>query len=280
MSHNSKPPPPHLNPARLKTALKMAISKSKFIQEKKSALTKQQRRQLADLLTQGKESSATIRVENIIRDDIYIELLEFIELYCELLLARISIILDPARTTCDASLIEAVQSVIYATPHTELKELNQIRDILIYKYGVDFGKAAKDNIDNFVPAKIVSRCQVDPPPQKLVEMYLCEIAKAYEAPYSKLRELELEQNLEDEKKAAEKKDDDENGDDDDEDGGSGGIKVPNPPIAETTDEPGTSKPAVVAPPVVPPVDKPVSAAKKQQNEFDELKARFAALKGL
>lgn len=79
--------PPHLNPLRLKTALKMAISKLRFIQEK-TAITKQQRRQLSELLSQGKESSSKIRVENIIRDDIYIELLEILELYCELLLAR------------------------------------------------------------------------------------------------------------------------------------------------------------------------------------------------
>ena len=80
--------PTPLNQTKLKTSLKMAISKLKFIQDKKTALTKQQRRQLADLLNQGKESSAKIRVENIIRDDIYIELLEFLELYCELLLAK------------------------------------------------------------------------------------------------------------------------------------------------------------------------------------------------
>lgn len=106
--------PTPLNQTKLKTSLKMAISKLKFIQDKKTALTKQQRRQLADLLNQGKESSAKIRVENIIRDDIYIELLEFLELYCELLLARISIILDQSRTTCDPGLKEAVHSIIYA----------------------------------------------------------------------------------------------------------------------------------------------------------------------
>ena len=63
--------PPHLNPLRLKTALKMAISKLRFIQEKKTAITKQQRRQLSELLSQGKESSSKIRVENIIREYIY-----------------------------------------------------------------------------------------------------------------------------------------------------------------------------------------------------------------
>ncbi|KAK6200497.1 regulator of Vps4 activity in the MVB pathway-domain-containing protein [Scheffersomyces amazonensis] len=271
---SSKTPPPQVNPTRLKTAIKMAISKSKFLQEKKTALVKQQRRQLADLLNQGKESSATIRVENIIRDDIYIELLEFIELYCELLLARISIILDINRTSCDSGLIEAVQSVIYAAPHTELKELTTIRDSLIHKYGIEFGKAAIDNTDNHVPEKIVKRCQIDPPSQELVTLYLCEIARAYDAPYSKLKEYEASQEEdEDENEEKEKeKDINEKGDnnnnnnnnnndnDDDDDSPSGGQKELAEPIAEQQST------------------KPVSKAKAAQDEFDALKARFAALK--
>jgi len=42
-------------------------------------------------IQQGKSESAKIRVENIIREDINVELLEILELYCELLLARIGL---------------------------------------------------------------------------------------------------------------------------------------------------------------------------------------------
>ena len=136
--------PPHLNPLRLKTALKMAISKLRFIQEKKTAITKQQRRQLSELLSQGKESSSKIRVENIIRDDIYIELLEILELYCELLLARLPILLE--RTAVEKNLQEAVNSIIYSANHTELKELVTIKDILVYKFGgPEFAQPILDN---------------------------------------------------------------------------------------------------------------------------------------
>lgn len=261
------PPPPHLNPQRLKISLKMAISKLKFIQDKKTALTKQQRRQLADLLKQGKETSAKIRVENIIRDDIYIELLEFLELYCELLLARISIILDTSRTGVDVSLKEAILSVIYAAPHTEIKELAGIKDIFVYKYGHEFGKAVIDNEnEEYVPAKIVKRCQMDPPPETLVDLYLCEIAKAYEAPYSGLKEEEVEEA-------------EEAGSDDDDGPPSGGQAVKNleEPIAEVAEEPvPKSEPKPASKPAPKPAPKPKV---KEQDEFDALKARFAALKG-
>lgn len=239
----------------------MAISKLKFIQDKKTALTKQQRRLLADLLNQGKESSAKIRVENIIRDDIYIELLEYLELYCELLLARLALLLDTTRTTVDNSLKEAVLSLIFASPHSELKEINSIRDILWFKYGNDFGKQVLENVDHeYVPEKITKRCLADPPSETLVDLYLCEIARTYSAPYSGLKAY-LEANAE-----AEAKD----GDDDDEPSGGIGEKNLEEPIAEPIAEPsgGVSAPA-----------KPKSSVQKESDEFDSLKARFAALKG-
>ncbi|CAH2354750.1 vacuolar protein sorting-associated protein Ist1p [[Candida] railenensis] len=246
--------PPPVNPTvRLKVSLKTAISKLKFVQDKKTALAKQQRRQLADLLKSGKESSATIRVENIIRDDIYVELLEYIELYCELLLARITLIMDHARTTCEPSLVEAVSSLIYAAPHTELKEITVIREILIHKYGVEFGKAAADNESGSVPSKIVSRCQFEPPSETLVRLYLSEIARAYKAPYSHLVEEEEAEEID-------AKQDPPAGSDEDDDEPSGGVaeKVLEAPI-------GAEEPVKSAP-------------KKAQDEFDALKARFAALK--
>lgn len=58
-------------------------------QQRETAMVKVNRRQMAQLLEQGKEESARIRVENIIRQEISVELMEILELYCELLLARI-----------------------------------------------------------------------------------------------------------------------------------------------------------------------------------------------
>ncbi|AOA66244.1 Putative vacuolar protein sorting-associated protein [Komagataella phaffii CBS 7435] len=173
---------------RLKTSLKMAISRLRHLQEKKSALTKQQRRQMGDLLIQRKEESARIRVEGIIREDILVELLEYLELYCELLLARIGLINESPK--CDPGLEEAVKSIIYAAPFTEVKELMTIRDITSHKYGKEFAQAALTNEDGIVPEKIVKRCSVQPPSEELIDLYLVEIAKTYNAPFSKLPRAE------------------------------------------------------------------------------------------
>lgn len=244
-----------VNPVRLRTTLKMSLSKLQFLQEKKAAVSKQQRRQLADILSKGKEKSAKIRVENIIRNDIYVELLEYLELYCDLLLARITMLQDPARTVCDAGLQEAVQSIIYASPYTEVKEITQLRDILVHKYGIEFGKNASSNTDKKVPERITSRCEIEPPSEKLVDLYLCEIAKAYQVPYSGLSE-------EDTSGAEEKI--------------NNSSLPPNEDKSEDTEnlkgDGDDSSRANIVPNVT-------SKAKSEKEELDNLRARFAALKG-
>lgn len=142
---------------------------------------------MAELLSVGKEESARIRVENIVREDIYIELLEMLELYCELLLARIAL-LD--RKECDPGLEEAVKTIIYAAPHSDIKELLTIRDLLVHKFGPEFAHSAIENEGNIVPEKIIKRTSVEAPSTELVSLYLKEIAKAYDVPFSELEEEE------------------------------------------------------------------------------------------
>lgn len=147
-----------------------------MVQKRDDALAKTQRRAMAQLLDVGKVDSARIRVENIIRSDITTELHEILELYCELLLARAGLLDSPV---CDPGLEEAVKSIIYAAPKTEIKELQQVRALLGERYGKDFVLTAMENSDGKVSEKVVKKLSVTPPKEELVQGYLEEIAKAY-----------------------------------------------------------------------------------------------------
>jgi vacuolar protein sorting-associated protein IST1 len=147
-----------------------------MVQQKDEAVSKQQRRAMAGLLESGKVESAKIRVENIIRSDITTELHEIIELYCELLLARTGLMEAP---TCDPGLEEAVKSLIYAAPRTDVKELQQVRVLLCDKYGKEFALQAMENSDEKVSEKVLKKLEVTPPPPELVNGYLEEIARTY-----------------------------------------------------------------------------------------------------
>lgn len=50
------------------------------------------RRDIATLLEKGKVETARIKTESIINEDIHLELLELLELYCEILSTRFGLI--------------------------------------------------------------------------------------------------------------------------------------------------------------------------------------------
>lgn len=91
----------------------MSVQRLRTLQQKKEAQAKSSRRDIASLLERGKEETARIKVESrayeavlafgarngkltilssVINEDVYVELLELLELYCELLLARFGIL--------------------------------------------------------------------------------------------------------------------------------------------------------------------------------------------
>lgn len=150
---------------------------------------------MADLLSQNREQSARIRVENIIATDITVELMEILELYAELLLARAGLLdvrdknvkeglvskdADPGAEGA-TGLEEAAAAIIYAAPRLprDVRELGMVRSLLIDRFGKDFALKAQENADNMVPDRVWKKLEVKPPSQTLVEAYLTEIAKTY-----------------------------------------------------------------------------------------------------
>ncbi|KAK4498036.1 hypothetical protein PRZ48_010692 [Zasmidium cellare] len=288
---------------KIKVQLKLSISRLRMVQQKDTALAKQQRREMAQLLEAGKIESAKIRVENIIRSDLNTELLEILELYCELLTARAGLL---EAKECDPGLEEAVKSIIYSAPKIDgVKELSLVRSLLAEKYGKEFTMEAVENSDGKIPERIVRKLRVEPPKPELVEAYLETIADAYGVDYPP----GIKAKRQAEQAAAEEGD----ADDDDDENPSGGQKVKALEAPLTADElskatpprdMGPKSPVSVAPPSpstdnirpkvnVPgplnlkPTKKTSDASKAKETnggpggkipDVDELQKRFASLK--
>ncbi|THH09337.1 hypothetical protein EW145_g2093 [Phellinidium pouzarii] len=169
---------PPWNAAKTKIQLRydnrIAVQRLRLLQEKKEAQAKMARRDIATHLEQRKLEKARVKVESVISEDIHVELLELLELYCELLIARFGLLEQNLREP-DPGISEGVCSIIHAAPRTELKELHVLRDILMHKFGRDFAIAVMENRDGCVMKKL----EYKTPPPKLVDAYLKEIAKGY-----------------------------------------------------------------------------------------------------
>jgi len=77
---------------KLTTNLRLTINRLKLLEKKKTEMAVKARREIADYLIAGKEDRARIRVEHIIREDYLVEAMELVEMYCDLLLARMGLI--------------------------------------------------------------------------------------------------------------------------------------------------------------------------------------------
>ncbi|KAJ5291951.1 hypothetical protein N7478_001202 [Penicillium angulare] len=84
--------PPSTQTTRLISNLRLLIPRLRLLQKKDTASSVIQRRELSHLLSEGRDASARIRVENVISTDIGVEVMEIVELYCELLLARANVL--------------------------------------------------------------------------------------------------------------------------------------------------------------------------------------------
>ena len=173
---------------KLKSTLRLLIPRLRNAQKKDTAISMADRREMAELLRQNREASARIRTENIIATDICVELMELLELYAELLLARAGLldvrdknIKDGLGGSEATGLEEAAAAVIYSAPRLprDVKELTIVRSLLIDRFGKEFAMDAQENKSGIVPKRVTDKLTVEPPKQELVQAYLEEISRTY-----------------------------------------------------------------------------------------------------
>ena len=131
--------------SKLKPQLKMAVSRFGIASNKKSALLKQNMREVAVLLADDppKEEKARIKAEALIRDDYMLEAFDILSLNCELLFERIKLI--SFSKECPPDLVSSVSTLIYASPRVDIPELTEIRKQFRSKYGKKFEEDAMNN---------------------------------------------------------------------------------------------------------------------------------------
>ncbi|XP_021112418.1 IST1 homolog isoform X4 [Heterocephalus glaber] len=129
---------------RLRVNLQLVINRLKLLEKKKTEQTQKARKEIADFLAAGKDERARIQVEHIIREDYLVEAMEILELYCDLLLARINLI--RATKELDSGLAESVSTLIWAAPRlqSEVPEL-KIAEALEDLVNIGFTKDVKKN---------------------------------------------------------------------------------------------------------------------------------------
>jgi vacuolar protein sorting-associated protein IST1 len=179
--------------SKIKPNLKMAVSRIGMAANKKSALMKQQMREIAKLLSEDppKEEKARIRSEALIRDDVTIEAYEILQLNCELIYERIKLI--TASKTCPDDMKSTIATTIWASSRVDIKELVEVRKQLRSKFGKEFDAQCIDNVNGICNERVVQKLSVQPPTAYEVQTYLEKICDQFNVDWKPLNKLSPDQ---------------------------------------------------------------------------------------
>ncbi|XP_024386660.1 uncharacterized protein [Physcomitrium patens] len=129
--------------AKCKTQLRLGTSRIKLLRNKKGIKIASDKREVAELLRKGQESTARLRVEQVIREQNLIDAYDLVSLYAERIAAEISVI--DSQKTCPPNLKEDISTLLFATSRcSELRDFADIRPMFLSKYGKEFVSAAEE----------------------------------------------------------------------------------------------------------------------------------------
>jgi len=158
----------------LKVKSKMASNRIKMKLKKKENELNLAKKNIAVLLHNNKTQSARIKVEGIIREENTIQVMEWLEMMCDLVFQRVNLITNEKAPPED--LMETMCSILYCSERIEIPELMEISKLFGAKYGKDWIKNNAENRSGFVARKIVMALSSKPPSMEAVQKKLVEIA--------------------------------------------------------------------------------------------------------
>lgn len=158
----------------------MAVSRFQIAANKKTAILKQQMREVAVMLAEDppREEKARIRSEALLREENAVEAYEILQLACELLAERIKLI--SSMKECPPDLVSSVSTLIWACDRVDISELSLIRKQFRAKYGKTFEENALNNVGGILNERVVAKLSVQPPAAYLVQVNLERICEQFE----------------------------------------------------------------------------------------------------
>ncbi|KAM6572823.1 hypothetical protein CsatA_016903 [Cannabis sativa] len=165
--------------SKCKRLIKRLQCRLKLVKNKRYAIVRQLRNDLAQLIKIGHQNTAFIRAEQLIKDEAVNAAYELLESFCDFILVHFSYI----RKTkdCPNEINEAISSLIFASPRCgDLPELLQIRRFFTDRYGQNFATVALElfpgnHVNLQVKEKLSTLSISEDMKQKLVN----EIVKEY-----------------------------------------------------------------------------------------------------
>ncbi|QCE09653.1 DNA mismatch repair protein MSH2 [Vigna unguiculata] len=163
--------------SKCKRTIKRARCRLGLLKNKRLAIARQLRKDLAELIQSGHEETALNRVGQLIADESLASAYELLDEFCEFVLKQLSYIRRHRDRPNDIN--EAVSSLIFASARCgELPELGIIRNLFGQRYGERFATIAVELFPgNLVNKQLKEKLSVKSVPDEIKYRMLDEIAR-------------------------------------------------------------------------------------------------------
>ena len=168
-------------PAEIKTFIMIAQNKLVLFRNKKVALIKSKKMEIAKCLKENNLDVAKAKMDSLIREEDYITSYDILGPLLEILKERVTYIVTS--TECPPDLRAQLDSVIYASTRLEFEELFRLRDLIMRKYGSAYIAKAESNADKLVNINLVEKLRIKPASDAFVTIRLKQLCKEQKIPF-------------------------------------------------------------------------------------------------
>ncbi|PON78224.1 Vacuolar protein sorting-associated protein [Parasponia andersonii] len=165
--------------SKCKKLIKQVQCRLKLLKNKRQAIVRQLREDVAQLIKIGHENIALNRVEQLIEDETVVAAYELLDHFCEFIIIESSYI--RRHRDCPNDVNEAISSLIYASARCgDLPELLVIRKLFEERYGQKFAKTALELLPgNLVNRQVKEKLSMQSVSEDMKQRMVNEIAKDY-----------------------------------------------------------------------------------------------------
>ncbi|KAF8628463.1 hypothetical protein AX15_003975 [Amanita polypyramis BW_CC] len=162
--------------------LRLTSQRLRQLQDRKNAHSSNLRRNIAKLLRQRNIWLARARVQDLLVEESFIDLLERLQMYIGVLLEHFNE-LDLKSPLLSAEVLEAMATIVHVASHVESQELQVVRDLLVNHLGSNCVSSAMNKPGNHV-SPVVIRALVPSTPSAIeINACLQEIVSGHNVPW-------------------------------------------------------------------------------------------------
>ncbi|KAG7092365.1 hypothetical protein E1B28_008724 [Marasmius oreades] len=165
----------------VKALLRTASQRLGQLQDKIDAKGTITRKEIASSLQKGNVTLARMKARTVMQEDAFGDVLEMLEMHVAIMLEHVS---EIGQNCHNPAVVEAASSIIFAAPHVDLKELHDIRDLLLQRMGTEFSRAAVDNREGKVSIRITKALSTTASTTAQADELLLKIAKSHNVDWS------------------------------------------------------------------------------------------------